>query len=333
LLLRRGDRGAARAEVDRGWRRWQATQQQRDDVPGEELLSLVLPRAWLLLQAGDLDEARVTLERGLDIAPDHPDLRFMRGCAFEAHALVATGASNREVLLREALADFGRVLEPGGSHHPEVGFLPGARSWAGLTRVATMELLLGQLDRAHAAFDRCLELHPDGREARWGKAECLLLGGDAEAAMEVVHSVLDDRPDGWVIAALGAEAAGTIDAMATLLDRAAVCLELGFVAPHRAERHADARALLSMYRGAPEPGTGPYGQLAALMVGRYEPVPLGGVRGADVATVERLLRRLLEEGQTQWLVPLLHAQAEPLLPGIATAVHDVIGAVGRGTSP
>ncbi|MBW2456535.1 MAG: tetratricopeptide repeat protein [Deltaproteobacteria bacterium] len=331
-LLQQGDRAAARAEIERGWARWEA-EEGRLAPPGQELLSLVLPHAWLLLQGGELDEARETIARGLESAPDHPELRFLRGCAHEARALSATGPVNRRVLLQEALADFERALEPVGEHHRDVGFLPRARGWAGAVRVATVQLLLGDLDQAGRTFDRCLELHAESREARWGKAECLLLRGDPEAAMKAVHAVLDDRPDGWVIAALGAEAGGLLDGMATLLDRARESLDRGFVAPHRAERHADAKALLSMYRGAPEPVSGPYGQLAALMLGRYEPVPLGGARGADVATVERLLHHLLMDGQTQWLVPLLQKEAEPLLPGVGQAVQDVIGSLGKRSSP
>ncbi len=330
-LLLQGDRTAARAELERGWACWEA-EPGLAARSGQDLLSLVLPHGWLLLQAGELDEARETIDRGLETAPDHPELRFLRGCAHEARALGATRPSNRQVLLQEALADFRRALRPVGATPPDVGFLPRAR-WAGAVRVATVTMLLGDLDQAGPGFERCLELHPGSREAQWGKAECLLLGGDAEAAMAVVQPVLDDRADGWVIAALGAEAGGLIDGMATLLDRARTLVDRGFVAPHRAERYADAVALLSMYRGAPEPVSGPYGQLAALMLGRYEPVPLGGARGADVATVERLLHHLLMDGQTQWLVPLLQEEAEPLLPGVGGAVQDVIGLLGKRSSP
>jgi len=331
-LLVQGDRSAAWAEVERGWALWDET--PGDGEPrGSERLALVLPRAWLQLQRGELDPAKETIELGLALASDHPDLCFLRGCAHEARALAAPRAESRRVLLQTGLADFGRALEPTDVYKPAVAFLPGARGWAAAVRVATLWLLLEDLDQASQTFERAKELNPKSREAQWGTAECLLLRGDPEAAMKQVHPVLDERPDGWVIAALAAEAGGLLDGMGRLLERADRALPLGFVAPHRAERYADGRALLSMYRGAPEPGPGPYGQLAGLMLGRYEPVVGGGVRGADVVTVERLLRQLLGAGQTQWLVPLLHDKAQPLLPGIGDAVQGVIGELGRGASP
>jgi tetratricopeptide (TPR) repeat protein len=331
-LLRAGQRGAARAQVARGWARLEAEDSTVVDH-GDALLPLLLSRAWLQLQGAELDGALETINRGLVLAPAHPDLCFMRGCAHEALALAADRPGKRKAWFAQALADFDRALDPAAPTHDEAGFVPGVRGWAGWVRVATIFMLLGQLDHASGAFDRGLELNPDSREAQWGKAECLLLGGDVEPAMALVSSALDDRPDGWVIAALSAEAAGLVEPMATLLDRAQRSLDGGFVAPHRSERHADACALLSIYHGKPEPGSGPFGQLAALMAGRYQAVAQGGVRGADVFTIKRVLRYLLERGQTQWLVPLLDPRADRLLPGIESAVHDVITALAKDLSP
>ncbi len=331
-LLRAGQRAAARAQVAQGWALLESGEGAATDR-GVALLPLLLSRAWLQLQGAELEGALETIDRGLAVAPSHPDLCFLRGCAHEARALVASRSAKRTALLTQALADFDRALDPAAPPHEEAGFVPGVRGWAGCVRVATVFMLLGQLDRADRAFDRSLELNPDSREALWGKAECLLLGGDVEAAMQIAGGALDDRPDGWLIAALSAEAGGLIEPMATFLDRVRRSLDEGFVAPHRVERHADACALLSMYRGHPEPMSGPFGQLAALMQGCYEPVARGGVRGADVITIKRLLRHLLERGQTQWLVPLLDQRADRLLPGIEAAVHDVIAALGKDLGP
>ncbi len=331
-LLGAGDRAAARAQVAQGWALLEA---HHGAVADDEaaLVPLLLSRAWLLLQGAELADALETIDRGLAVAPGHPDLCFMRGCAHEASALCADRPGKRTKLLSQALADFDQALDPAAPAHDEAGFLAGVRGWAGGVRVATIFMLLGQLDHAAGAFERTLRLNPDSREAQWGKAECLLLSGEVEGAMQTVSAVLDDRPDGWVIAALCAEAGGHIESMATLLDRARRGLDQGFVAPHRVEGHADACALLSIYRGEPEPLSGPFGQLAALMQGRYEPVARGGVRGVEVTTIKRLLRYLLERGQTQWLVPLLDQRADRLLPGIETAVHDVITAFGKDLSP
>jgi hypothetical protein len=220
-------------------------------------------------------------------------------------------------------------------------FVQGCTSWAAEVRLGTMRMLLGHPDEALEYFARAVAQKEDCIEAHWGRIECRLAMGDVVTAIRDVqvvnqnagHVVSDDadhvlspseRPDGWVLAALGAEAAGMVDNMGTFVKKAQECLPAGFIAPHRRERYHDALAALSMYRGTPAAIPGPLGQLAAIMRGDVDEVAGARARPLDLGVVQRLVRHLLLAGKTESVLPLVEPRAEELLPGLAAEVSAVL---------
>jgi tetratricopeptide (TPR) repeat protein len=206
-----------------------------------------------------------------------------------------------------------------------------------------LQLLLGRLDEAATHFEQAATQNPDADEAHWGQIECWLAQGEvlrairevqqlnarpAEHAPGALQPVLpSERPDGWVLAALGAEAGGMIDNMAVFLEKAQQSLPVGFIAPHRRERYYDALAALSIYRGEPSEVPGPIGQVAAFMRGSFDAVPGARVRPLDSAMVQRIVRHLLLAGRNDVVLPLAEAQADAVLPGIAAEVETALSSL------
>jgi len=220
-------------------------------------------------------------------------------------------------------------------------FVQGCTSWAAEVRLGTMRMLLGHPDEAIEHFDRAVAQKEDCVEAHWGRIECRLAMGDVVTAIREVQAVNEtpehvvsddgddalspsDRPDGWVLAALGAEAAGMLDNMGAFVQKAQQCLPAGFIAPHRRERYHDALAALSMYRGTPTAIPGPVGQLAGIMRGGSEEVAGARARALDLGLVQRIVRHLLLAGKTEYVLPLVEPRAEALLPGLAAEVSAVL---------
>ncbi len=290
-------------------------------------LRLTTARAWVKVQSGDAQAGLDTVARGLSLVPGHPDLYFIRGCAHEMLGVQSATASERSSRYEQALLCYEQALSKDGQLFLQK-FVQGCTGWAAWVRCGTIHMLNGRYDKAQAAFLQCLALNDDNKEARWGQAECALARGQVTEAMRLVHGVLDERPDGWVLAALGAEAGGLLEQMMALVSKAQQCLPKGFIAPHRRERYHDAVALLSMYNGTPGEAPGPLGQLALLMQSRYEAVAGARLRPLDEAMVRRVLRHLLLHGQTQWLLPLLDGRSEALLPGIGALTQQTIQGLG-----
>jgi len=290
-------------------------------------LRLTTARAWVKVQSGEAQAGLDTVARGLSLVPGHPDLYFIRGCAYEMLGVHAVEAGQRSSRYEQALLCYEQALSKDGAVFLQK-FVQGCTGWAAHVRIGTIHMLCGRLEEAQRAFDACLASSEHNKEARWGKVECALSAGQVTDAMRMVQEVLDDRPDGWVLAALGAEAGGLHQQMATLLTKAQQNLAQGFIAPHRRERYHDAIATLSMYNGTPGEAPGPMGQLALLMQSRYEPVAGALVRPFDEAMARRVLRHLLLKGQTQWLLPLLDERADPLLPGVGLLVQHTIQGLG-----
>lgn len=200
--------------------------------------------------------------------------------------------------------------------------------WQPLVRLANIALVLDRADEALPVVDEALKLAPTAPEVLLTKVECLLAAGHSVEAMTLVQPLLDERPDGWVLAALAAEAGGLFTQLCALVGRADDATELGFVAPHRRERLDDLRALASIHAFEPAAARGPYGQLAGMMAGDYDLVAGATVRDADARVVTRALRHVLMSGQTQFLVPLLDGPAERVWPGMSELVNASIVGLG-----
>ncbi len=334
--LEAGNPKKAREVADEGWARLR---------PGRALidlsvLRLATARAWLLVQGSEPVEALSTLATGLQLVPDHPDLHFIRGCALEMQGLCADSQNARNDALASAL-DVYEVARSKDDKLLVQKFVQGCTSWAAEVRLGTMRMLLGHPAEAIEHFDRAVAQKEDCVEAHWGRIECRLAMGDVVTAVREVQAVNEDtdhvvsddgddvlspsdRPDGWVLAALGAEAAGMLDNMGTFVKKAQECLPAGFIAPHRRERYHDALAALSMYRGTPAAIPGPLGQLAGIMRGGSEEVAGARTRPLDLGVVQRIVRHLLLAGKTEYVLPLVEPRAEALLPGLAAEVSAVV---------
>ena len=321
--LETGDRAKAREVADSGWRVLKSGVRTLD-LP---VLRLATARSWIELQSGDGTAARATLTEATSIISDHPDLAFIRGCSFEMDALSCEHPDDRAQRLGNALGDYRHAVECHGQLYSQK-FIDGCTGWAAHVRIGTALLLLGDASEAVAAFDRAIALNRNPAEPRWGRVEALLAGGDSATALAELQGWLDDRPDGWVLAALVAESTGHHAPMAKWIGKAQAVLAAGFVAPHRRERYHDALAALSCYVDQAADVPGPIGQLARLTHGDYQEVRGGRARalaGTPLqAMARRIVRFLLTHGRGDRVRPLLDRRAESLLPGIVALTRAAV---------
>jgi tetratricopeptide (TPR) repeat protein len=225
------DRRRAREIAERGWALLPRHPR------GRSLLRLAVARAILQLGDGDAAGARATADAGEAFDRGHPDLAYLRAQAFELIAAGAGSAHERRAALEQARRGFADALAARDAG--DGSFVDGARGFASATRLGTVALLLGDAPAALAAFDRALAERADHAEARLGRAEALLACGRVADALAAAKPFLDDRPDGWVIAASAFVALGRADQARTLVLRATERADRGFVGRHRREALAD----------------------------------------------------------------------------------------------
>jgi tetratricopeptide (TPR) repeat protein len=247
--------------------------------------------------------------------------------AHEARAIEALERSVRMAALEAGLVVLDRALL-----HPSEDAASTGSLWI---RVGTAFLLLGAPARALAAFNKAANSDMRSREARLGQVECLLALGQHTQAMQRVQPLLDDVPDGWVLAALGAESGGLMAQMTTLLARAEVAAPTPFVAPHRRECFDDVRALDCMHRRElpDEALGGPLAQLARVTLGRFEAAPRALVRPLDEALAQRALQRMLLAGHLDRLLHLLDERATALLPVAGRLLERTVASLGQVLAP
>jgi tetratricopeptide (TPR) repeat protein len=331
-LLESGDPQKARAAADAGFRAFTAGNVTSD----LSALRLTVVRAWLQVQSGETDGARETLATASHATGEHPDLHFIHGCIAELEALRADSLPVRRERLGAALAHHDAALALADGMYLQK-FIDGSAGWAAQVRCGTLLLLLGRSDEARRAFEAALAANPAAREAAWGRAEAILVGGDPRGALREVQPHLDERPDGWTIAALAGGVAGSVDAMATWLGRAQSLLPAGFLSPPRRERYADALATLALLLGRDVDVPGPLGTLAALVAGSGDPrlgSPARGLEDPLVRTlVDRLVRRWLESGRTELVERLLAPETERTLPGLGASIERVLRELERSGAP
>ncbi|MBM4360360.1 MAG: hypothetical protein FJ096_19815, partial [Deltaproteobacteria bacterium] len=325
-LLESGDAARAREAADAGFGALTAGNPTSDLAA----LRLTVARAWLEVQSGEVEGARETLAIGVRAAGEHPDVHFILGCIAEIEALKSDALERRHASLLEALGHQAAALACDSGLYLQK-FIDGSSGWAAEIRQGTALLLLGRVEESRRAFERALAVNPNAREAAWGRAEAILVGGDPRGALREVQPHLDERPDGWTIAALAAGVAGSVDAMATWLGRAQSVLPAGFLAPSRRERYADGLATLALLLGREIDAPGPIGVLATLVHSNASTPAKGTVRGLEdplvAALVRGLLRSWLGRGMTDKVERLLSPQAEASLPGLGAMIAEVVGAL------
>jgi tetratricopeptide (TPR) repeat protein len=327
--LELGDVARARDVAERGWAVF-AQGATTLDLP---LLRLTTARAWLQVQSSETLAAHETLSVASRVLAKHPDVFFIRGCAFEMEALRTSSADVRRESLTRALAEYQSALGCAEGVYLQK-FVEGGSSWAAEVRCGTVSLLLGRTAEARGAFERAIAEKPTSHEAQWGRLECLLVAGENLAVIRELQPFLDERPDGWTLAALAAEAAGSFDAMGQWLGKAQSFLGRGFVAPHRRERYYDALIALGARLGHVVEAPGPLGQLVRLANGAPCSIEQLGARSIEEPLARAMARRLvmqwLRTGHAEKVERLVVGAADAWLPGILELTSRVVDELTAG---
>lgn len=321
--LQAGHHDKARAAVEEGW----TLLERRPKGNLCSALRLATARAKLQLEASDPAGALFTLQRAEQLDGPHPDFDFLRGSAHEAAGLASRSVEDRTRQLEAALVAYGSALSK-RDHRYAQALVVGASSWASATRVGAVMLALGRVDEAQEAFAAARSAQPEAREAALGVAECLLDKGETEAALAAVEPLLDDRPDGWLLAAAAAHALGLLDDLRVLLGRARERSARGYLSPHRRERHGLLHGALAAYMGAPTSVPGRAGAIFSLLAREPLPYPEVAPCPVDRSRAAVLVKNLLASGHGDLVVSLFEPRAEQVMPGLPAAVTGILGDLG-----
>jgi tetratricopeptide (TPR) repeat protein len=206
----------------------------RGRAPGLLATRAAVARAISKLRAGEAESALETAREGAARDGEHPDLSWLAGKALEELAARAEGEERRA-----------RLSEAERAHRAAAGMreavlvercVRGSSGWLAQGSLGTVLLQLGRPAEAAACFEEALREKPDLAEARLGLAEAALDAGEPGGALALCEALLGAAPDGWVLAAAAARAAGAEEDARMLLARAREREGRGFVAWHRRER-------------------------------------------------------------------------------------------------
>ncbi len=195
---------------------------------------LAIARTYLFVPRRRFAEIRETNEIARSIDGENPDFTYVDAYSWEVQARYATGDERRAALV--AARDGYRRCLAFGDRVFSTAFVFGASTWAGATRLGTVQMLLGETDDALRSFDAALAVRPAEREALLGRAEAMIDRGDAAGALQRIEGLLDGSPDAWTLAAVAVGALGRPADVALFAKRAGALATKGFVAPHRRER-------------------------------------------------------------------------------------------------
>jgi len=259
-LLSAGRYAEARQVADSGWARIQA-------VPRSRLLGrLAVARALLLLQVGEAAEALATARAAAQRDGIHPDLSWLAGRALEELALGAADAALRARLLSGAEEAYAEARAGAGARRADAS-IQGASTWLPLAGLGRVRLQLERRREAGEALRAALAEQPGLPEARLGLLELQLLEGDAAGALAGCEPLLDEKPDGWVLAAAAARALGAEADAGLLAARAEERARKGFVVPHLQARLRELRgAVAPAVPARVAPAAGPARRFAVTIV-------------------------------------------------------------------
>ncbi|BDG07075.1 glycosyltransferase [Anaeromyxobacter paludicola] len=256
-LLQTGDPDAAWAVAERGWALLDA------QPPGRVVHRLAVARAAAALQRGAPGAALDTLDRLAARDGDSSDGLLLRADAHLALARAAPpGSGERRDRARAAAEACSGALAQEGRPDPS-RFLPGSASHAAAARLGAALLLLGRPADARAAFEAALARAPGLPEPLLGRAEALLDEGRPAEALAALETLLDARPDGWLLAAAAAAALGAASDARALFAEAGRRWGAGIAAERRERGEALAAALGHPLPGSPPRGGGGDGPVAA----------------------------------------------------------------------
>lgn len=224
-LIAAGDTGEACDVVEAGWA---LVPRQPAD---RSLLRLAVARAQVALREERPEAVLEAVEVGLGRDGPQPDLHHLAGQALALWA--ARDGPERQARLARAAGAFEAALAFEGADGIRQ-YVAGASSFASWSGLGGVRLAEGRHAEALRCFERALLVHPGDRDARLGIGEVTVRRGDAQGALVVLESLLDERPDGWLLAALAARALGAHRDAEEMMRRAGDRVCRGFVAPHRA---------------------------------------------------------------------------------------------------
>jgi len=224
-LIAGGDTGEAAQVAEAGWALL------RHQPADRSLLRIAVARGQVALREERPQAVLEAVEIGLGRDGPQPDLHHLAG---QARALLAArDGPDRPLFLAGAAAAFEEALRFEGTDGLRQ-YLAGASSWASWNGLGAVRLAEGRHGEALRCFERALLSHPGDRHARLGIAEVTVRRGDAQGALVVLEALLDECPDGWLLAAMAARALSAHRDAEEMLRRAAERLCRGFAAPHRA---------------------------------------------------------------------------------------------------
>jgi len=293
----------------------------------QSVVSLATLRAYIQIRTDRISEALQTLHQAVSWGAKHPNLEVLQGVCHETQALNLMGEARKSVL-NTAKNHFEKALSSTGSVDTNER-IPGATTWASQTRLATVCLMLGQLEEATAGFSAAIDSKPDHLEAQLGLAEAILFGGDPELAMELVSPhAASGCPDAWVISACAADVLADTESVQAFTSQACTLQPKPFVAPHRRIQLEALLCAASIYSGTPRVGPGTLGVIGALM-GQH-PIDEKDVlvRSANGAGIQSLVRNVVQAGQSELLNALFTRRAEALIPGIGALVSAELEGIG-----
>ena len=323
--LQAGKASQAIEAIEQAWTSMARSRQQGGVQPA--VVSLATLRAYVQLRTDEVEGAQETLEQARKWGADHANIDVLSGVCHETFALKQMGVQRKESLT-QAKTYFQNAL----NKQQKVAFeerMPGATSWASQTRLATVHLMLGELEEASSFFSEAIESKPDHLEAHLGLAEAVLFGGNPELALELVEPYRrNGSPDAWVISACAADVLADTVEMRTYTEQALTLQATAFVSPHRRIQLQALACAASIYDGVPQSGPGTLGVIGALM-GRH---PMDEstlvVSPANPSGIESLVRNVIQAGQSELLDSLFSRRAESLIPGVGEMVRDAVAKMG-----
>jgi tetratricopeptide (TPR) repeat protein len=193
----------ASAEIDISWTllqtAWRLRHNQTSTPRGTTKVSHL--RAAVQLHCGEYAEALETLREARRMGAIHPNLDYLHALAHEQLARWALHPSARQDHLANARERFVAAISQHGRSYAEP-LQHGVTSWSAGTRLGTILLQEGQLERARRCFQAAAQRSPDPLDAILGLAEALLELDRPQEALDALKPYLDqETADGWLLAA------------------------------------------------------------------------------------------------------------------------------------
>jgi tetratricopeptide (TPR) repeat protein len=224
-LISTGELGEAAEVVERGWA---ILDSQAAEI---SVLRLAVARAIVAVETDAPERALDAVARAELTDGAQPDLCHLRGRALVQLAFRASGVE-RERALAEADAAFRAALALAGRDGLRQ-YIAGSSSWASRNGVGEVMLALERTADALLTFQETLTECPESPEARLGEVEALLPIQPA-MALARVERLLDESPDGWLLAGAAALALGAVSDARVFLAKAHARRGKAFRTPRRA---------------------------------------------------------------------------------------------------